>query len=142
MTSENRTSAADAARELNASKAAKTLAVSALAALALTSPASAASIPDTIAPGGNIRTVVNATDRLGWPHVPQRTEMTSIARLSLYYGVQRHRASGSTRCYFGQYLGNFRCMVVRDYGRRTVITRQSWRIWEDGSYTINGKVVK
>ena len=120
----------------------RTLTASVLAALAITSSASAASAPERIAPGGNITAVVRATDRLGWPHVPQRAEMTSIARLSLYYGVQRHRASGSTRCYFGQYLGNFRCMVVRDYGRRTVITRQSWRIWEDGSFTINGKVVQ
>ena len=115
----------------------RTLTASVLAALAITSSASAASAPERIAPGGNITAVVRATDRLGWPHVPQRAEMTSIARLSLYYGVTMFGQSGSTRCYFGQHMGRARCTGTTTNRRGKVIKfRHAVQVWEDGSYRI------
>lgn len=92
--------------------------------------------PERIAPGGNIRTVVTATRRLGWPHEPQRAEMVSVARLALWYGVEMFGDSGSVRCTFGPAMGRARCATVARHGRDVLRFSQVFRIWEDGSYRV------
>lgn len=97
-----------------------------------------ADIVDRLAPGGNITSVVRATERLGWPHAPQPAEMRDVARMALHFGVTR-RQSGSVRCSFGATIGSGRCDVratTRTGRPRVILTTQLWDLYEDGSYRV------
>ena len=107
----------------------------ALAALALTAafaaPAVAAPAQSIghLAPGGNIASVVMATEYHGWPHAPVRAETEDIAQIVLrtYTPI---RARGSVFCRFGFSLGRVRCSLAVNRKQYAV----TMRVFEDGSY--------
>lgn len=86
---------------------------------------------ERIAPGGNIRSVVNATARYGWPHMPTRPERRDVAALVVHTYTPAN-AHGGSSCLFDAYLGRVRCVLQVD--RR--IYRVTVRVFEDGSYRI------
>lgn len=135
------TKAVEAARELNASdyasiarKALSALAIT--AALAAPSLASAAQTPATIAPGGNITSIVQETAAHGWPHMPTPREARDVANLALWYAATTANANTRTsvRCYFGSTFRGAYCGVRYQRGRKVTTFRWDVKIWEDGSY--------
>lgn len=87
-----------------------------------------------IAPGGNITSVVRATDRLGWPHIPQNAEVRDLTALGLWYGVSRYGRSGGVLCHFGSRMGRVRCNVRNPAGAR--LFDVVFVVYEDGSYRV------
>lgn len=124
----------DAAEQLNSTDYAS-MARKALTALALTAafaaPAVAAPAQSIshLAPGGNIASVVMATDYHGWPHAPVQAEMDDIAQVVLRTYTPA-KARGSVLCRFGVTLGRVRCDLQVNRTRYAV----TMRLYEDGSY--------
>lgn len=92
--------------------------------------------PQTIAPGGNISSVVNVTARDGWPHAPVPQEMRDVADLALYWGTSGFTRAGSVSCAFGPAMGRARCHGTVGRGRRSRTWSAVVKVWEDGSYRL------
>lgn len=125
-----------------------TLAASVLSLLALTAPALGADAnapathaqptPASIAPGGNITSVVQETAAHGWPHRVTANEAADVTNLALWYATTTAnvRTRTSVRCYFGSTFRGAYCGIkYARGGRQTGAFRLNARIFEDGSYT-------
>ena len=97
-----------------------------------------APVPQVIAPGGNITSVVKATERLGWPHASTRAERKDVTALALFYGATHYGHAGTARCAFTRGISRATCTVkARRAGKAPAYgTRFSFRIFEDGSFSI------
>lgn len=99
-------------------------------------------VPDVVAPGGNITAVVRATQRLGWPHAPQRAEERAVTRLALWYGVTRSGDLGQAGCRFGPAMGRARCRIHKIARTGTRVRFDLiFYVYEDGSYTVTPRSV-
>lgn len=90
-----------------------------------------------IAPGGNITSVVQATEILGWPHEPTTNEVNDVADLALLTAARTspRPAHLTVACYFGASMGRSHCgVVVKQHGRRPLRYRMNLKVWEDGGY--------
>lgn len=116
------------------------IAAAALAAGAAT--ATAAPDPDRIAPGGNIRAVVEATERDGWPHETTPEESRAVTHLAVWYaGVMTNPGErAAVLCRFGATIARAHCGIAFHLnGPRVYAFRLNVRVWEDGSYRFTRK---
>lgn len=89
---------------------------------------------EAIAPGGNITSVVEATDVLGWPHRATNAERYDITMI-VYFTFTPPRSLASTGCRFP--TGRPSLAICRvEYGRprHRVTFNVRVKVWEDGSY--------
>ena len=116
--------------------------LAALAAPALATDANAPALhsaptPNSIAPGGNITSVVQETAAHGWPHRVTANEAADVTNLALWYATTTAnvRTRTSVRCYFGSTFRGAYCGVkYARGGRQTGAFRLNLTVWEDGSY--------
>lgn len=93
--------------------------------------------PASIAPGGNITSVVQETAAHGWPHRITANEAADVTNLALWYATTTAnvRTRTSVRCYFGSTFRGAYCGVKYARGGRQVAAlRWNVTIWEDGAY--------
>lgn len=113
------------------------LTTAAVVTAAFTATADAKPLPERLAPGGNLTSVVKATERDGWPHPPTREETRDVARLALWHaGLIRNRGERvAVLCRFnGWTIGRARCGVQYARGKRRTAFALDVKVWEDGGY--------
>jgi len=102
-----------------------------------THPGDSAAAPaaiERIAPGGNMTSVVRATERYGWPHMPTRPEMRDTATLVVHTYTPAN-ARGGASCLFDAYFGRARCVLQVN----SKVYRVTVRFFEDGAWRIGRK---
>lgn len=112
-------------------------ALAAVVALAGTGAAVSAPDPETIAPGGRITAVADATAAYGWPHETTPEEGRAIADLATwYYGSTAPAGTRvSVGCFLNVYADNAYCGITYTRGTRRVLAfRVDVTIQPDGRY--------